>query len=110
MKDSKRQRRHRRIRARLSGTAQRPRASVFRSSAAISLQFIDDEQGKTLLTFRVAGGDKGKIDAARRCGREAGEKLLARGIKAAVFDRGGYRYHGRVKATAEGLREAGVEV
>lgn len=110
MKTTSRHRRHRRIRARLSGTAQRPRACVFRSAAAISLQLIDDEKGQTLLTVRTAGGEAGKIDAALRCGREAGEALLKRGIKQAVFDRGGYRYHGRVKAAAEGLREAGVEV
>jgi large subunit ribosomal protein L18 len=110
MKTTSRHRRQRRIRARLSGTAERPRASVFRSAAAISLQLIDDTAGRTLLTVRVAGGDKGKIDAAIRCGKQAGEALLAQGITAAVFDRGGYRYHGRVKAVAEGLREAGVNV
>jgi large subunit ribosomal protein L18 len=110
MKDTKRHRRHRRIRARLTGTAERPRASVFRSSSAISLQLIDDTQGHTLLAVRVADGKEGKIDAALRCGRAAGEALLKRGIKKAVFDRGGYRYHGRVKAVAEGLREAGVAV
>ena len=83
MKTISRHRRHRRIRARLAGTAERPRASVFRSASAISLQLIDDTQGRTLLTVRVAEGDKGKIDAALRCGRQAGELLLARGIQAA---------------------------
>ncbi|MBI4022349.1 MAG: 50S ribosomal protein L18 [Candidatus Andersenbacteria bacterium] len=106
---SARQRRARRVRVRLFGDEQRPRASVFRSLRTVRLQLIDDFRGQTLVAAesRDIGG---RIEAARRLGREAGEKALALGIRQLVFDRGSYRYHGRVRAVAEGLREAGIQL
>jgi large subunit ribosomal protein L18 len=110
MRTDRQQQRRRRIRARLSGTAQRPRAVVFRSNAATSVQLIDDEQGHTMLALRSAAEAKGKTKAAHEVGSQAGKAALALGITEAVFDRGGSRYHGRVKAVAEGMREAGVKL
>jgi large subunit ribosomal protein L18 len=111
MKHDLRTKRRRRIRARVVGTAARPRASVFRSRTAISVQLIDDQQGKTLLAVRSAvGTDKNKTEAAGDVGRQVGEAAVSQGISEVVFDRGGYRYHGRVKAVAEGMRAAGVKL
>jgi large subunit ribosomal protein L18 len=111
-----RQRRHRRIRVRLRGTEQRPRLSVFRSLNHIYAQLVDDAGGVTLVAastlepdLRAGAASQKKSDAARVVGRSLGERARARGINAAVFDRGGYLYHGRVKALADGAREAGLE-
>lgn len=91
------------------GTQARPRMAVFRSSKYLQLQVIDDEKGKTILGFtdRQAKG-KNKTERARAMGKDAAKKIAASGFTRAVFDRGGYRYHGRIKALAEALREGGV--
>ena len=107
-----RSRRHRRVRARISGDAQRPRVCVFRSNNATYAQAIDDIMRQTIAyssTIAINESDS-KTDAAYKAGVVLGEVLLKKSIKSAVFDRGGYQYHGRVKAIAEGLRSAGVKV
>lgn len=108
-------RRHRRIRAKILGTAERPRLAVARSLKHIVVQAIDDTSGRTL----VAANDKELKDAARKgkkpidiaklVGELIGEKAKAKGISTVVFDRGGYAYHGRVRALAEGARSAGLK-
>lgn len=103
---------HRRIRKRVRGTPERPRLCVFRSLRHIYAQVIDDTRGHTLaaassLEEGVAGG--GSMAGARVVGRLVAERALNQGIKRVVFDRGGYLYHGRVKALAEAAREAGLE-
>lgn len=114
-KDSNKQRlkRHKRVRGAVSGTAQRPRLNVFRSSNNIFAQVIDDVQGVTLAaasttekSFSEYGGNK---EAARKVGNMIAERALAKGIEQVVFDRGGYVYHGRVKELAEGAREGGLK-
>lgn len=109
--------RHLRIRNKIKGTKERPRLSVFRSLANLYVQLIDDAEGKTLLSLCTLSKEmKGKVPyggglkAAAALGEELGKKALAKGIKKIVFDRGGYQYHGRVKALAESLRKAGLEV
>lgn len=114
-KAEKRIRRHNRIRAKVYGTASRPRLSVFRSNKYIILQLIDDESGKSLLQmndFSVNGGAKKKLTKLERAnflGKKFAKSALAESIKTVVFDRGGYKYHGRVKAAAEGAREGGLK-
>ncbi len=114
-----RERRRLRIRRKISGTTERPRLSVFRSAKHIYAQVIDDATGRTLAAastlsaeFAAGGeaqeGDAGKIGAARRVGALVAKVCLAKDIPAVVFDRGGYLYHGRVKALAEGARAAGL--
>jgi large subunit ribosomal protein L18 len=108
----RRERRHRTIRKRVRGTAERPRFNVFRSSAHIYVQIIDDQAGHTLASASSAeqaaqGGPKS--DEARKVGELAAERARARGITKVVFDRGGYLYHGRVKAVADGARSGGLE-
>lgn len=109
-KRAKRQIRHQRVRSRVVGTSDRPRLSVFRANQHIYGQLIDDLQGKTLLSGSSlevkAKGNKSEI--AKEVGRLLAKKALEKGIKAVVFDRGGFAYHGRVKALAEGAREAGL--
>ncbi|HXB72247.1 MAG TPA: 50S ribosomal protein L18 [Candidatus Acidoferrales bacterium] len=104
---------HRRIRRKLSGTSQRPRLAVFRSVAHIYAQVIDDTEGKTLVSASSVdkGGrtDGGNVTAARAIGKLVAERAKEKGIKSVVFDRGGYVYHGRVKALADAAREAGLE-
>jgi large subunit ribosomal protein L18 len=114
MKATKRQSRiarHRRVRARVFGTAAKPRMNVFRSTSHIYIQIIDDAQGKTLAAASTKElKSKGKkSDLATEAGKKAAEKALALGIKEVVFDRGGYLYHGRIKACAEGARAAGLK-
>lgn len=105
----KRQRRHARIRARIAGTAERPRLSVYRSNTSIYAQLIDDVAGKTLCSASDVKGDKGtKTERATGVGAELGKAAAALGIKSVVFDRGGFLYAGRVKALAEAAREAGL--
>jgi large subunit ribosomal protein L18 len=112
-KDEKHYRRHRRVRAKVSGTATRPRLSVFRSNQHIYVQLIDDSKGKTLVSFSdlKLETEKGltKTQIAKEVGKLVAKKALAQKIKKVVFDRGGYKYHGRVKAVAEGAREGGLE-
>lgn len=105
--------RHKRVRAKISGTAERPRLCVYRSNANISAQVIDDVAGVTLASatstekdFGMYGGNK---EAARAVGKLVAERALAKGIEAVVFDRGGYVYHGRVQELAEGAREGGLK-
>jgi len=104
---------HRRIRRKLSGTPQRPRLAVFRSVAHIYAQLIDDTAGKTLVSASSVdkGGktDGGNVMAAKAIGKLVAERAKEKGIKSVVFDRGGYVYHGRVKALADAAREAGLE-
>jgi large subunit ribosomal protein L18 len=110
-----RERRHRRIRVKLSGSAQRPRLSVFRSLQHIYAQVIDDVSGTTLVAAstnepKVRDTLKGnKTDRARSVGHAIAERAKDKGISSVVFDRGGYLYHGRVKALADAAREAGLE-
>jgi large subunit ribosomal protein L18 len=105
-----RQRIHARIRAKLAGTAERPRLNVYRSLNNIYVQVIDDQQGVTLVsasTIKMKSG--GNVAAAREIGKAVAEAAVAKGIKRVVFDRGGYLYHGRIKALADAAREAGLE-
>jgi large subunit ribosomal protein L18 len=111
-RDEIRQRIHARIRAKLSGTGERPRLSVFRSLNHIYAQVIDDQQGVTLasastLALKMKTG--GNIAAAKEIGKAVAEAATAKGIKKVVFDRGGFLYHGRIKAVADAAREAGLE-
>lgn len=101
--------RKRRVRAKISGTALRPRLSVFRSNKAFYVQMIDDESGKTLASCNIAEvKQKNTVAGAEAVGKALALKCIALGIKEAVFDRAGYRYHGKVKAAADGAREAGL--
>ena len=104
---------HKRIRRKVQGTAERPRLTIYRSLNHIYAQVIDDEQGQTLASASTTekdlrGTTGGNIEAAVRVGRAIAERAAARGINHVVFDRGGYRYHGRVKALADAAREAGL--
>lgn len=103
--------RHLRIRSKLSGTAERPRLSVFRSLNNIYAQIIDDEKGVTLVSASSLKSEKygGNIEAAKEVGKKIAEAALEKGIKSVVFDRSGYIYHGRVAALAEGAREGGLD-
>lgn len=109
-------RRHVRLRKKIAGTTERPRLSVFRSLHHIYAQIIDDTKGITLMTVSTVDTDIksqvkscGNIDAAKAVGAGIAKKALQNGIKAVVFDRGGYIYHGRIKALAEAARENGLE-
>lgn len=109
-------RRHKRIRKKITGTPERPRLFVFKSLRHIYAHLIDDTAGKTLFTVSTLSPElKGKlktggnIEAAKMVGKLLGEKAKERGITKVVFDRGGYKYHGRVKALADAAREAGLE-
>ncbi len=106
-------RRHERVRKNISGTAEKPRLNVFRSLNNIYAQIIDDTKGITLVSAssldKSFNGYGGNVEAAKEVGRMVAEKALEKGIKTVVFDRGGYIYHGRVAALAEGAREAGLE-
>jgi large subunit ribosomal protein L18 len=107
-----RQRIHSRIRAKLAGTAERPRLNVYRSLSHIYAQVIDDQSGVTLvsastMSMKVKTG--GNVAAAKEVGKAVAERAVEKGIKKVVFDRGGYLYHGRIKALADAAREAGLE-
>ncbi len=110
-KISRRQVRATRVRTRMSGTAETPRLSVTRSNAHISVQAIDDLSGKTLASATDVSGDfKGtKTERAALVGKAIGQALAKMGVKAAVFDRGGFKFHGRVKALADAARAEGVQ-
>jgi large subunit ribosomal protein L18 len=108
---AKRLRRRRRVRAKITGTAERPRISVFRSNRGVFAQLIDDTSGRTLAAVNWTEDDLKtlpRMEQATRAGALLAERAKAAGVETAVFDRGGYRYHGRVKALAEGAREAGL--
>ena len=108
-KKAKRVRRHIRVRAKVKGTAGRPRLCIFRSSKHISFQLIDDNLGKTIIGFSDKDIKKGtKMERAGKLGELASKKVMEKGIKKIVFDRGGFRYHGRVQAFAEALRKGGL--
>jgi len=110
---AKRLKRRRRVRAKISGTAVRPRISVFRSNRGISAQLVDDIAGHTLAAVSWTEADlrdKQSMEQATEAGKLLAERAKAAGIESAVFDRGGYQYHGRVKAFAEGVREGGLTV
>lgn len=116
-KNAVRQKRHQRIRNKISGTASRPRMAVYRSLNHIYVQVIDDSIGHTLAAASTMDKDlaaslegKTKTEAAKVVGEKAAKLALAKGITEAVFDRGGYIYHGRVEALAEGAREAGLKL
>jgi len=114
---SPRQRRHLRVRARVTGTPARPRLNVFRSNAHVYAQVIDDSIGHTLVTASTLEGavrerfpeEHPKTAQAKLVGQVVAERALAAGITQVVFDRGGFKYHGRVKAVADGARETGLE-
>ena len=105
--------RHKRVRAKISGTPEIPRLNVFRSLNHIYAQVIDDTKGVTLVAASSLDkgfeGYGGNVEGAKAVGKAVAEKALAAGIKSVVFDRGGYVYHGRVAALAEGAREGGLE-
>ena len=109
-REAQRKRRHLRVRKKIAGTADRPRLVVFRSDKHIYAQLVDDDAGRTLATvssLKVGGGKKS--DKAVAVGKQVAAVAKDRGITRVVFDRGGYKYHGRVKAVADGAREGGLE-
>ena len=110
---ARRLRRRRRVRAKVRGTAARPRISVFRSNRGMFLQLIDDDAGRTVAAVTWTEPELKslpRMEQASRAGALLAERAQAAGVQRAVFDRGGYRYHGRVKAFAEGVREGGLKV
>ena len=111
-----RQKKHRRMRGHISGTAARPRLAVFRSNKHMYAQIVDDIAGKTLVSASTLQADvkeglefTDNVEAAARVGKVIGEKALEAGIKNVVFDRGGFIYHGKIQALADAAREAGLE-
>jgi large subunit ribosomal protein L18 len=112
-KQTRRLKRRRRVRAKVSGTATRPRISVFRSNRGLSAQLIDDASGRTLAAvhwYESGLRDIARADRTKRSGELLAERAKAAGVSEAVFDRGGYQYHGHVQAFAEAIREAGITV
>ncbi len=113
-----RKRRHFRVRSKIQGTAERPRLTIFRSLKNIEGQLVDDDARRTLVGLSTLCADLGdfkaegknrRVEEARAAGKLLGERAKAQGISTVVFDRGGYKYHGRVRAFAEGAREGGLE-
>jgi large subunit ribosomal protein L18 len=104
-----RRRRHLRVRKKISGTADRPRLVVHRSLKHIYAQLVDDDSQRTLLTVTDSGLNGKKTERAREVGKRVAERAKEAGVSKVVFDRAGYRYHGRVQAVAEGAREGGLE-
>ena len=112
-KKAKRYERKRRVRAKISGTAECPRVSVFRSLKGVSAQAIDDEAGKTLAQanlFELGKKTENTVEGAAQVGKLIAERLVALGVSRSVFDRSGYKYHGKVKAIAEAMRENGITI
>ena len=111
--NAQRLKRHRRVRGKISGTPERPRLNVFRSGTNIYAQIIDDVAGKTLVSAssldKTFEGSGSNVEGAKKVGQMVAERAKAAGITNVVFDRGGYVYHGRVAALAEGAREGGLE-
>ena len=104
---------HRRIRRKVKGSSERPRLAVYRSLNHIYAQVVDDQHGKTIVSASTTekdlrGSTGGNVDAARRIGKAIAERALEKGISSVVFDRGGYLYHGRIKALTDAAREAGL--
>jgi large subunit ribosomal protein L18 len=111
-KPQARLRRRRRVRAKVRGTADRPRLSVFRSNRGIQAQLIDDVKGHTVAAVNWVEADLqslARMEQAKKAGELLAERAKAAGVEDCVFDRGGYRYHGKVKALADGAREGGLE-
>ena len=118
--EERRKKRHARIRKLIFGTSEKPRLCIFRSGKHLYAQAIDDYRGKTLFSFSTNGEkfrktvskngtvETNPVEAAKKLGEIFGPEVVAKGIKKIVFDRGGYKYHGRVKALAEALRQAGI--
>ncbi|MEA2311370.1 MAG: large subunit ribosomal protein [Solirubrobacteraceae bacterium] len=109
---ARRLKRRRRVRAKVSGTAERPRISVFRSNRGIFAQLVDDDAGRTLASVNWTESDLRSLkpmEQASKAGALLAERAKAAGVESVVFDRGGYQYHGRVKALAEGAREGGLK-
>ncbi len=110
-KQNRRLRRRRRVRAKVRGSAERPRLSVYRSNRGVFAQLIDDTAGRTVAQVSWTEGELrklGSMDQAKRAGELIAERAKQAGVETCVFDRGGYRYHGRVQALAEGARERGL--
>jgi len=110
-KKAKRLIRHKRVRAKIIGTAEKPRLCVFRSNVHIYAQLIDDANNRTIVAVSdvdLKGKDK-KVDSSKKIGKAIAEKAIEKKITEVIFDRGGYQYHGRVKALAEGAREGGLK-
>jgi len=110
-KPARRLKRRRRVRAKITGTAERPRISVFRSNRGINAQLVDDVRGHTLAAVNWTEKelkDLPRMDQAKRAGELIAQRAKDAGAETVIFDRGGYRYHGRVRALAEGAREAGL--
>jgi large subunit ribosomal protein L18 len=110
-KPARRLKRRRRVRAKISGTAERPRVSVFRSNRGLFVQLIDDEAGRTLTSVNWTEPELrglARMEQASKAGALLAERAKAAGVETVVFDRGGYQYHGRVKALAEGARDGGL--
>ena len=108
---AKRLKRRRRVRAKITGSAERPRISVFRSNRGVFAQLIDDDSGRTLAAVNWTEDELKslkRMEQASKAGQLLAERAKAAGVETAVFDRGGYQYHGRVKALAEGAREGGL--
>ena len=108
-REEKRQRRHLRLRNKVNGTAERPRLVIFRSLKHIYAQLVDDTTMRTILTVSDNAFDGKKTEKSSHVGKTIAERAKAAGITRVVFDRGGYQYHGRVKAVADGAREGGLE-
>lgn len=116
-KNLQQERRHGRVRAKVSGTAARPRLSVFRSNRGMFLQLVDDERGVTMVSaatlefksVKSTNSEGGKVAQSQELGKLLAKKAIDQKITKVVFDRGAYKYHGRVKAAAEGAREGGLE-
>jgi len=115
-KQELRERRHKRVRKKVTGTADKPRLNVFRSLNHIYAQVIDDLEGRTIVSASTLDSELrpkvktgGNVEAAKLVGELVGKRAVAAGIKEVVFDRGGYKYHGRVKSLADGAREAGLK-
>ncbi len=110
-KNEARLRRHARLRKKISGTAECPRFNVFRSNKAVYVQVIDDTTGTTIVSAssKELNFDNNNIETCKEVGKKAAEKTIAAGITTVVFDRGGYQYHGKIKAIAEAAREAGLK-
>ena len=116
VKEDARQRRHKRLRKKVQGSVERPRLCVYKSLNHIYAQIIDDTKGRTLISastldkdLKSESGHKGNSAMAKRVGMLIASRAVQSGVKQIVFDRGGYKYHGRVKALAEGAREGGLE-
>ena len=110
-KPAQRLRRRRRVRAKIRGSAERPRISVFRSNRGIFAQLIDDDSGRTIASVNWTESELSglrRMEQATRAGALLADRAKAAGVETAVFDRGGYQYHGRVKALADGAREGGL--